>query len=141
MEVGLRQWRTALVLDLHGRLTVDEDLRPLWVIVGSGMAPGAHMMLNLEDVSRLDCAGIGELVALHCAVQETGGMLSLLNVDPRQKKMLEIVGLLRTLNVHDGLDRAALGPDDDGTEFSVGGLHLHSIVASYPYANGSTPRL
>jgi anti-anti-sigma factor len=109
------------VLDLHGELTVDEDLRPLWVVVGSGMAPGRHMILNLEHVSRLDCTGIGELVALHCAVQESGGVLSLGNVPPRQKKMLEIVGLLRALNVHDGLNTEVTANESD-TETRTGAL-------------------
>lgn len=134
MKVGLRQWRTALVLDLDGQLTVDEDLRPLWVVVGSGMAPGGHMMLNLEHVSRLDCTGIGELVALHCAVQETGGVLSLVNVRPRQKKMLELAGLLRTLNVRDSLNTVVVVADDGET--SVGRLYFDTIVIGYPDANG-----
>jgi anti-anti-sigma factor len=68
------------------------------------------MVLNLECVSRLDCTGIGELVALHCAVQELGGVLSLANLQPRQKQMLKLVGLLGTLNVLDSLDmELALG--------------------------------
>jgi hypothetical protein len=93
------------------------------------------MVLNLEHVSRLDCTGIGELVALHCAVQEMGGVLSLVNVQPRQKKMLEVVGLLRALNVHDGLN-TVVPPDDGGTETGVGALYFDSIVGRYPDANG-----
>ena len=122
MDIGTRKCGLALLLDLHGQLTVDDDIRPLWDIVGTAAARGRHVVLNLENVSRLDCTGIGELVALHCAVQEAGAVLSLLNAQPRQKRMLEVVGLLRALNVHDDLN-TALALDEGGTaETGVGAV-------------------
>ena len=123
MNIRTRKYGLALVLDLRGQLTVDDDIRPLWDIVGSATARGGHLVLNLENVSRLDCTGIGELVALHCAVQDAGAVLSLVNAQPRQKRMLELVGLLRTLNVHDDLNTALTLNEGDTAETMVGALY------------------
>jgi anti-sigma B factor antagonist len=134
MNIGIRKCGLALVLELHGQLTVDDDIRPLWDIVETAPARGGHLVLSLENVSRLDCTGIGELVALHRAVHEAGAVLSLVNPQPRQKRMLELVGLLRVLNVHDDLN-TALALDERGTETMVGGLYPGSIPGGYPDTN------
>ena len=134
MNIGTRKYGPALVLDLHGQLTVDDDIRPLRDILGAAAAPGGHLVLNLENVSRLDCTGIGELVALHCAVREAGAILSLVNAQPRQKRMLELVGLLRALDVHDDLN-TALALDESGTETMVEALYPRAMLGGYPGAN------
>ena len=83
-----------------GRLTVDSDTTALRAAVTRATAaPGAYIILNLENVSRLDCSGIGELVRFHCAVKASGGLLTLVNIPPRHERMLEMAGLLRLLTV------------------------------------------
>jgi hypothetical protein len=60
-------------------------------------------------------------------------VLSLANIQPRQKRMLEVVGLLQALNVHDGLSTEVTAEGD--TDTRMGALYFHSIVGGYPDAS------
>jgi len=59
------------------------------------------VVLDLGNVGQLDCSGIGQLVQLNNHVCGSGGAFALLNVEPRQKRLLRILGLLTVLRVLD----------------------------------------
>jgi hypothetical protein len=56
-------------------------------------------VLNFRGVPRLDCSGIGQLVQLDTQVRASGGALMLVNVEDRQKHLLQVLGLLTLLQV------------------------------------------
>jgi len=92
----------AVVLHLEGgRLVVEEDTQQLHDLVRTvtHLDDGCSVVLDLERVWQLDCSGIGQLVELRRQVCDSGGVFSLVNVGPRPKRLLAILGLLSVLPV------------------------------------------
>lgn len=50
--------------------------------------------LNLGEVTRVDCAGLGELVRLFSLARQIGAELRLTNLSPRVKDLMELTKLL-----------------------------------------------
>ena len=99
----------AVVLRLSGRLTLATDAEPLERLVGQlSRTPTAQIVLDLHDLERVDCWGIGRLVQLHCNVGESGGSLRLAGPTPRLKETLCNLGLLNTLSVSDDVRQPRL---------------------------------
>jgi hypothetical protein len=65
-----------------------------------------NVVLDLGNVGQLDCAGIGQLVELSNQVCGSGGALTLLNVEHRQKRLLQLLELLAVLGVPDSRQEA-----------------------------------
>jgi anti-anti-sigma factor len=107
MQVRAERVGSAVVLDLEGRLTVEADMHQLHELVRSIVRlDGRRVVLDLGNVPQLDCSGIGQLVRLNNLVREAGGALTLVNVERRQKHLLQILGLLEAFRVFDDRQEA-----------------------------------
>jgi len=102
MEVRAERAGPAVVVHLEGgRLVVEEDTQELRDLVQAVtlVDEGCSVVLDLEKVWQLDCSGIGQLVELGNQVRELGGVFSLVNVGPRPRHLLALLGLLKVLPV------------------------------------------
>jgi anti-anti-sigma factor len=102
MEVRAERAGPAVVVHLGGgRLVIEEDTQALHDLVRTvtGLDHACSVVLDLEKVWQLDCSGIGQLVDLGNQVCERGGVFSLVNVGPRPKRLLALLGLLGVLPV------------------------------------------
>lgn len=94
MKVTLRQVGPVTVLDLNGKITIGEGdviLRDkVHAILDSGQK---HVLLNLEKVSYMDSAGIGELVACYKRTKEKGGTVKLLKPSGKVSDLLALTKL------------------------------------------------
>ncbi len=100
MRVRAEWWGSAVIIDLDGRLTVEADTRRLHELVRAMEHSGAsHVVLNLGRVQQLDCSGIGQLVQLHHRARRSGVTFALVDVEPRQKQMLQLAGLVDVFQV------------------------------------------
>ena len=101
MHVELRKRNDVVIVDLKGKLTaglgdqilrdtIDELLAEDW----------KKILLNLSDVSFLDSAGLGELVAGHRTAQRFGAALKLLNLRDRVQSTLFIARLLPVFEIY-----------------------------------------
>jgi anti-anti-sigma factor len=109
MEVRAERAGPAVVVHLEGgRLVVEEDTRALHELVRAvtKLDRGCSVVLDLGKVWQLDCSGIGQLVELGNEVCERGGVFSLVNVPPRPKRLLELLGLLSVLPTFASPDEA-----------------------------------
>jgi anti-anti-sigma factor len=110
MRVRAERVDSAWVLHLEGRLTVEEDTRQLHELVGSMTRfDPCNVVLDFGNVGQLDCSGIGQLVQLDNQVRGSGGALTLLNVENRQKRLLQLLGLLTVFRVCDRRQEAITG--------------------------------
>jgi anti-sigma B factor antagonist len=95
------------VLDLEGRLTftaaAEVGRRILALLVGGA----THLVLNLEDVSYIDSAGLGAMIEAFTAARHKAVRLTLLNPTERTRHLLEITGLARIVETFDS-EAAAL---------------------------------
>jgi anti-anti-sigma factor len=80
---------------------VEEDTQPLHDLVRTvtRLDDGCSVVLDLANVWQLDCSGIGQLVELRRRVCDSGGVFSMVNVGPRPRRLLALLGLLGVLPV------------------------------------------
>jgi anti-sigma B factor antagonist len=96
---------TVLVLAGELDLSVVPALRR--DLMGSAMASGADIVMDLRQVTFMDCSSIGALVMLNNHVRAAGGSLQLVGVPARQLRLLTLCRLVRVLPVHDSLQEAS----------------------------------
>ena len=108
MHVEVRKAKDVVIVDLEGKLLAgvgDEILRN---VVNELLAEGwKKILLNLSEVSAIDSAGTGELVASLKISERFGAKLKLLNLHERVRKSLHLSDLLPVFEVFDE-ERAAL---------------------------------
>ena len=110
MKIRAQRLGRAVVFELQGQLTATANTTQLDELVRQVARLNVdNVVLNLEHVRRLDCAGIGQLVRLHGTVRESGATLKLVNVDPRQKRILELLQAHRVLTICGSLEEALPG--------------------------------
>ena len=81
------------ILRLRGQLKDDGDI-PLAEHVAELVRRGRRkIVLDLQDVSRVDSTGVGMVAAKYLTVRRLGGDLKLLHVSPRARQLLAITKL------------------------------------------------
>ena len=105
-KVAVRQTGDVAIVDLSGRITLGE---------GSGLVRdtikdilkqgGRSVLLNLQNVTYIDSAGLGELVGAYVSVTNAGGRIKLLNA---QGKVTEVLAVTKLYTVFESFsDEAA----------------------------------
>jgi anti-sigma B factor antagonist len=89
LEIVQREQEGIVIIDLKGHLTLGEaeaDFRSeIDKLVGSGKS---HVVLNLNDVDKIDATGLGELLYAVANLRKAGGGLALVNLKPTHIKLL-----------------------------------------------------
>jgi len=97
LQISIRECNDVTILDLWGRSTIDdgesellsEQLRAL-------TAKGKRrLLLNLENLSKVDSSGISVIVEMYVSLEHQGGELKLLS--PRGR-VLEVLTVFRLLD-------------------------------------------
>ena len=94
MKANVRQIGHVAVVDLSGKITIGEGDVVLREKVQELIDGGQqHILLNLERVSYMDSAGIGELVACYKRATEKEGTVKLLNPSGKVYDLLQLTKL------------------------------------------------
>ena len=102
MRVDVRQNGEVIIVDLQGRLvsgTGDQLLRD--VMNELLAASWTKILLNLSEVSKIDSAGIGELVASIKLARRFGSKVKLLHVRGQIRDILELSQILPLLEIYE----------------------------------------
>lgn len=59
-----------------------------------------HLILDLKKVNFIDSSGLGAILGRFKRVSQEGGRLSAINVSPQVKKIFELSGLLKIMNIY-----------------------------------------
>jgi stage II sporulation protein AA (anti-sigma F factor antagonist) len=59
-----------------------------------------HLILDLKKVKFIDSSGLGAILGRFKRVSQEGGRLSAINVSPQVKKIFELSGLLKIMNIY-----------------------------------------
>jgi anti-sigma B factor antagonist len=89
------------IFDLAGQLTEESGNEMCGRIRGIAAAGDTRVILNLADVSYVDSAGLGTMVASFVALKAVGGTLKLLNPTRRTQQLLTITALTTILQSFD----------------------------------------
>ncbi|MDH3591123.1 MAG: STAS domain-containing protein [Planctomycetota bacterium] len=94
MKASVRKYGDVSILDISGKITIgagDVLLRnEFQSLIDEG---NRNVLLNLEKVSYMDSAGIGELVACYKRAKEANGMVKLLNPSGKVYDLLQLTKL------------------------------------------------
>jgi anti-sigma B factor antagonist len=95
MQITERTVGDVTVLDLKGRLILDEGFEPLRVTLNHFIGEERRkLLLNLDGVTFLDSAGIGLIACKYVTMCRHNGQLKLCNLHTRTHDVLHITKLL-----------------------------------------------
>jgi anti-sigma B factor antagonist len=98
----IRQVGDVSVVDMSGRIVLGEGSAALRTALRDLVAHGdKKILLNLGQISYIDSAGVGELVAGYTTVTNRGGELKLLNLTKKVNDLLQITKLYTIFDVHE----------------------------------------
>jgi anti-sigma B factor antagonist len=117
MQITQREVRGVVILDLEGRLVVEDGV-PMFVerMNALGHRDGTRILLNFDKVTYLDSAGVGAVAWKYVTVRKRNGDVKLLNLRPKSFKVLTATKLLTVLESFESEDLAIdsfVDPDDD----------------------------
>ena len=107
MNIDTRISRRIAILDVHGKLAVEEGARELRTRVKELTSTGYQkIILNLQNVDRVDSTGIEALVSSYATVTKTGGQLKFASITGRLHYLLEITRLSTVFETYKEEDQA-----------------------------------
>jgi len=90
------------VVDIEGRIVLGEESNAFREKVKSLLAAGKKkIVLNLAQVSYIDSAGLGTLVATYHSARSQGGTLKLTNLGTKFKEVLQVTKLMTVFDTYD----------------------------------------
>jgi anti-sigma B factor antagonist len=100
-KANFREVGAVTIVDLRGLLLLGESSAVLREAIRELIGKQrSKIILNFRDVTAIDSAGVGELVAAYTATSTRGGRLKLLDPPKKICDMLELTKLSRVLEVH-----------------------------------------
>ena len=108
MEIRQRQLGDIAILELAGRLTVNDQPGMLKAAVVTAVEAGSrHVLLDLSGVNYIDSTLLCEIIAAHVTVTRRGGHLRLVGTPTRITELLAIAGLDGVFERYATTDEAA----------------------------------
>ncbi len=100
MNIVERHMEDALIFELSGRFEFQST--PQFVVALGRIEElgGQHLILNLEQISFLDSAGLSAIHAAHQKLSAVGGTMSIVNPLPHVQRMMERANLTSIIPIH-----------------------------------------
>jgi len=90
------------VLDIEGRIVLGEESNSFREKVKSLLAAGhKKIVLNLANVTYIDSAGLGTLVAIFHSSRTQGATLKLANLGSKFREVLQVTRLMTVFETYD----------------------------------------
>jgi len=107
LQMVEKESRGVTVLELSGRVTLGEESGQLRTKVKDILAEGKkRLVLDLGNVTYIDSAGLGTLVAGYTSAQNQGAGMKLANLTKRFRDQLNITKLVTVFDVYASVDDA-----------------------------------
>lgn len=117
MQITQREVRGVIILDLEGRLVLEDGVTPFVERMNAlGHRDGTRILLNFEKVTYLDSAGVGAVAWKYVTVRKRNGDVKLLNLHPKSFTVLKTTKLLTVIESFESEDAAIdsfVDRDDD----------------------------
>jgi len=107
MNIKTRVEQNALIVKVSGELDlviaeqfkalIEKELEQLKI---------NSLILDLEEVSFIDSSGLGAILGRYKVLSEKKGKMALINPQPTVRRILELSGILRIINIYEDLDKA-----------------------------------
>ena len=116
MQITQREVRGVIILDLEGRLVLEDGVPSFVERMNALGHLGARTLLNFEKVTYLDSAGVGAVAWKYVTVRKRNGDVKLLNLHPKSFTVLKTTKLLTVIESFESEDAAIdsfVDRDDD----------------------------
>lgn len=90
MEIKRRKERGVTIISVQGEMVRQAATFPVMKHVLDELDNERKFVIDLGKVTKMDSAGVGELVAINVAVKEKNGQLRLANLDDKVGKILQM---------------------------------------------------
>ena len=102
LKMTNREVNGVAVLALEGRIVLGEESNALREGVKSLLASNKkQIVLNMDNVTYIDSAGLGTLVATHHSAKSQNASLRLSNLGSKFQEVLQVTKLLTVFDVYD----------------------------------------
>ncbi len=102
LKITSREVEGVAVLALEGRIVLGEESNALRENVKKLLAENKKdIVLNMSNVTYIDSAGLGTLVAAHHSARSQGAALKLSNLGTKFQEVLQVTRLLTVFEVFD----------------------------------------
>jgi anti-sigma B factor antagonist len=102
LKMTYREVDGVAVVALDGRIVLGEESNALREKVKSLIAEGKKkIVLNMDNITFIDSAGLGTLVAAHHSAKSQGASLRLCHLGSKFQEVLQITKLLTVFEVYD----------------------------------------
>ena len=116
LRIAERNVGGVTILDLAGRLVMDQgDAAFRDRVVDLLARQQKQMIINLQEVTYIDSAGVGMLVAKMLSVRRAGGDMKLLHLTTRSNRVMTITRLLTVFEAFDDEEEAIRSFLEKGT--------------------------
>jgi len=107
LNLEVKEVNGVTVVELAGRVTLGEGSSLLRTTLKDLLSQGkTRLVLDLAEVSYVDSAGLGTLVAGYTSAQNQGANLKLANLTKRFHEQLSITKLVTVFDVYDTVQDA-----------------------------------
>ncbi|HEX5411542.1 MAG TPA: STAS domain-containing protein [Terriglobia bacterium] len=107
LHIVTKEMDGVTVLSLAGRVTLGDESGQLRNTIKQLLAQGKkRIVLDLADVSYIDSAGLGTLVAAYTSARNEGGEVRLAGVTKNFGELLNITKLVTIFSVYDNVPDA-----------------------------------
>ena len=101
LKITFREVDGVSVMALDGRIVLGEESNALREKIKSLLAEGKKkIVLNMDNVTFIDSAGLGTLVAAHHSVKSQAGSMRLCHLGSKFQEVLQITKLLTVFDVY-----------------------------------------
>jgi anti-anti-sigma factor len=90
----------AVILRCKGRIVFRDEVVELSKVVGDAIQSSRLLILDLQGVSAIDSAGLGELVALHMWAQGNACDLKMTGLSSRIRRLLDLTNLTSVFEIY-----------------------------------------
>lgn len=106
-SISVEQSGAVSVLTARGKIAAGDSSMAFQSALEHLLGGGCRfILLDLEQVTYMDSAGLGQLAAAFGSVRQAGGELKLLRVNPRIKALLHITRLNHVFEIFSARDAA-----------------------------------
>jgi anti-sigma B factor antagonist len=107
LEITEKDLARVTVLVLTGRVTLGEESNHLRTTIKEMLGKGkTRLVLDLAEVSYIDSAGLGTLVAGYTTARNLGATMKLANLTKKFREQLHITKLVTVFEVYGSVEEA-----------------------------------
>ena len=100
MKLSFTKVKKSLIVSLEGELdlhTAEEFKTKLITKINAGTK---QLILDLGQVEFIDSSGLGAILSSYKKISSQGGLLTVVNVTPKVRRIFEVSGILRVINIY-----------------------------------------